>query len=105
MRLFTGEFNKLPLQSSCTCQGTHELEKVFTPWGKVLTKAACCVGLCDTCQTRSSTGTYSIAVKSWLCLPGPAPRHQNVLPEGQQNLFVHSFQGVQRPGGALQQRA
>ena len=29
MRLFTGEFNKLPLQSSCTCQGTHELEKVL----------------------------------------------------------------------------
>ena len=38
MRSFTGEFKKSPLQSSCTCQGTHELAKVLTPWGILRTQ-------------------------------------------------------------------
>ena len=38
MRLFTGEFKKLPLQSGCTCQGPHELEDLLTPCGKLSTQ-------------------------------------------------------------------
>ena len=62
MRLFTGKCKKMLLQSSCTCQGTCELEEPLTPCREfgcaAPTRGRCCVSPkpLPTCQNRTSTG-------------------------------------------------
>ena len=95
MRLFTGEFKKMPLQRSCTCQGTHELEDGLTPCGEFaqhyLGTGVVSANACATMPEQHLNRRMPTAVRIWLCLPGSAPRHQNALLLCCQKAFCANF--------------